>query len=173
MKIPRIIKSVLIIAISTLLLTSILSPSFSIQEKTPNVNSEGISQKSTAQTKATSQNILLEKFSTTNQDEIEGYIELDRYYVNEEEMATSSLVDNQNDMGYNTDAGDKITRSVPLYPGEAPDGAPGRGRSGTLDPDDRDTEDWYLFSVCEGQTIQVSLTSTQTVSYTHLTLPTN
>jgi VCBS repeat-containing protein len=38
-------------------------------------------------------------------------------------------------------------------------GVPGRGRTGTLDPDDRDDADCYYFSVCEGQSIQVSLSS--------------
>ena len=166
MKVSRMTKSVMIIAISTLLLTTMLSPSFSIQEKTPSTNRGEISQKSNAQTTSTGQNILLEKFSPTDQDELNEYIELDRYYyINEEDMATSNLAANQNDAGYNTDAGDKITRSFPLYPGEAADGAPGRGTSGTLDPDNRDTEDWYLFSVCEGQTIQVSLGSAQDYDY--------
>jgi len=79
--------------------------------------------------------------------------------------ASLDMANDQNDAGYNTDAGDKITRSFPIYPGEIADGAPGRGRSGTLDPDDRDSEDWYLFSVCEGQTIQVSLSTTQDYDY--------
>jgi len=79
----------------------------------------------------------------------------DTYYVPEQEVFAGE----QNDVGYNTDAGGNILKSLPLYVGEPVDETvPGRGRTGTLDPSDRDSEDWYKFSVCEGQTIQVSLT---------------
>jgi len=66
----------------------------------------------------------------------------------------------QNDIGYNCDAGKSIVRSIPLYVGEPVDQTvPGRGRTGSLDPDSNDKDDWYLFSVCEGQNIQASLNS--------------
>jgi hypothetical protein len=82
---------------------------------------------------------------------------LDEYYVPEVEI---SLVGYQNDIGYNTDAGPMFSRGFPIYVGESVDqGVPGRGRTGTLDPDDRDEVDCYYFSVCEGQSIQISLSS--------------
>ncbi|GAG69528.1 unnamed protein product, partial [marine sediment metagenome] len=68
----------------------------------------------------------------------------------------------QNDIGYNTDAGDRIQSSIPIYAGEPiNENIPGRGRSGTLEPSNKDTDDWYRFSACEGQNIQASITSDQ------------
>jgi len=82
---------------------------------------------------------------------------LDTRYVPIEDV---SLVGYQNDIGYNTDAGPTFSRGFPIYVGESVDqGVPGRGRTGTLDPDDRDEADCYYFSVCEGQSIQISLSS--------------
>jgi hypothetical protein len=83
-------------------------------------------------------------------------IQLDTIYVPEEEIL---LAGEQNDIGYNVDAGNSIQRSTPLYVGEPADqSVPGRGRTGSLDPSG-DTKDWYKFSVCEGQSIQASLSS--------------
>jgi len=85
------------------------------------------------------------------------FIFSDTYYVPEVEV---SLVGYQDDIGYNTDAGHTFSRGLPIYVGESVDqGVPGRGRTGTLDPSDRDDADCYYFSVCEGQSIQVSLSS--------------
>jgi len=64
----------------------------------------------------------------------------------------------QNDIGYNVDAGDTIVQSLHLFAGEPVDEMiPGRGRTGILDPDDGDNADWYLFFICEGQKIDVSI----------------
>jgi len=84
-------------------------------------------------------------------------IRLDTVYNPE---VTTSLLDEQNDVGYNTDAGNRVQRSIPLYVGEHVDqGVPGRGRAGSLDPDNGDDADYYRFTVCDGQTIQVSMSS--------------
>ena len=83
----------------------------------------------------------------------------DTIYIPEEDV---SLAGEQNDIGYNIDAGDKLLKALPVHAGEPVDmSVPGRGRTGTLDPDAGDSDDWYLFSVCEGQTIQISLTSSE------------
>ena len=71
-----------------------------------------------------------------------------------------SLADDQNDMGYYIDAKDKIQSSLEIYVGEPIDNHPGRGRQGTLDPANGDNEDWYKFTACTGQTIQVSISTT-------------
>jgi len=69
------------------------------------------------------------------------------------------LAGEQNDIGYNVDAGDKIAKSLPIFTGEPIDQTiPGRGRTGSLDPDSDDLEDWYTYSVCKGQQISVSVT---------------
>ena len=73
------------------------------------------------------------------------------------EKAALPLGEEENDAGYNVDTGDRILRSLPIYPGEVKDGAPGRGTSGQLNPDKRDKEDWYRFSVCKGQTIKITM----------------
>ncbi|RLF52049.1 MAG: hypothetical protein DRN24_03895 [Thermoplasmata archaeon] len=84
---------------------------------------------------------------------------LDTYYVPEEE---TTLAGDQNDMGYNTDSRSKIQTALPLYVGEPIDQTvPGRGRTGSLDPHSGDDEDWFKFTVCEGQTIQASITSSE------------
>ena len=84
-------------------------------------------------------------------------IRLDTVYVPEE---STSLLDEQNDVGYNSDAGNRVQRSIPLYVGERVDqGVPGRGRTGSLDPDNGDGADYFRFTVCEGQTIQASINS--------------
>ncbi|MEA2054354.1 MAG: hypothetical protein U9O96_04470, partial [Candidatus Thermoplasmatota archaeon] len=74
-----------------------------------------------------------------------------------EEPVTANLGEEENDAGYNTDTGDSILKSLPLYPGEIKDGAPGRGTTGQLDPSG-DKDDWYYFSACEGQKISIKIT---------------
>ena len=75
------------------------------------------------------------------------------------------LADEQNDIGYNMDTGNRIQKGLPVYVGEPVDQSiPGRGRTGTLDPTD-DEDDWYVFSVCEGQTIQASLSSSDNYDF--------
>jgi len=86
-------------------------------------------------------------------------IDINRF-VPEEEI---SLVGEQNDIGYNVDAANRIQRasSFPIYASEPIDEKPGRGRIGSLEPNNGDSEDWYRFSVCSGQNIQVSISSSQ------------
>jgi len=84
------------------------------------------------------------------------YILHDRYYAPEEDP---TLRGDQNDIGYNVDAGDTRSRANYIYVGEPVDDGPGKGRIGYLDPDDDDFDDWYRFSVCEGQSITASLNS--------------
>ena len=82
---------------------------------------------------------------------------LDTYYPRNEDLSYAS---DQNDIGYNTDTGDTITRSIPIYVGEPVDQTiPGRGRQGTLDPSSGDDDDWFIFSACEGQNIQASIST--------------
>lgn len=64
--------------------------------------------------------------------------------------------DDYDDAGYKKDAGNKFEDSFPLYPGEIKDNWPGRGRTGKLSSNDN--EDWYLFSVCNGQDISITMT---------------
>jgi hypothetical protein len=86
-----------------------------------------------------------------------GPVWLDTNYYPVEDV---SLAGEQNDIGYNIDAGDRILKSITVYVGEPVDqSVPGRGRTGTLEPDGGDSEDWYRFSACEGQSIQASLNS--------------
>ena len=79
-------------------------------------------------------------------------------YIRQEEV---SFAGEQNDLNYNIDAGNRVQRSLPIYPGEPVDLAPGRGRTGMLDPDDGDDGDFYRFPVCEGQTIQASISTSE------------
>jgi hypothetical protein len=67
----------------------------------------------------------------------------------------------QNDIGYNVDAGDKLSRSYYVYVGEPVDDKPGHGRMGYLDPQHGDEDDYYMFSVCQGQSISASVTSSE------------
>ena len=99
----------------------------------------------------------------TNQDggsdETEGYL-LDSYVREDPDASTLTTTGGiVNDAGYNTDVGNNILKALPIYPGEIKDGAPGRGTTGSLDPTGRDTDDWYYFSVCEGQQISMQLTA--------------
>jgi hypothetical protein len=100
-------------------------------------------------------------------DEKEMPADLERYegdhviVPNDELDTQQALISNQNDIGYNVDAGNKIVGSLNIYIGEPIDDKPGRGRTGTLEPDNNDDQDWYRFMVCEGQTIQTSVASSQ------------
>lgn len=77
-----------------------------------------------------------------------------------------SFQDEQNDIGYNTDSGDRIVQSYDLYAGEPVDErVPGKGRTGSLDPSIGDEEDWYYFTVCEGQNIQASIATNQNFDF--------
>jgi hypothetical protein len=109
----------------------------------------------------TTKNAIFEKnpltLDFTEDNHPEKPIRLDTVYIPEE---TTSLISDQNDIGYNTDAGNRVQRSIPVYVGEPVDQeVPGRGRTGSLDPNDGDEADYYRFTVCEGQSIQVSMNS--------------
>ena len=114
----------------------------------------------------TKQNTILEKIVKRNIDEDGPDVDPQTQNADEKAILDSyrrydgpeyvSLAADHNDMGYNVDVSDTITRSLYLYVGEVVDNAPGRTRTGYLDPNEGDTGDWYRFAVCEGQTIQVS-----------------
>ncbi|UCF12724.1 MAG: hypothetical protein JSW06_00305, partial [Thermoplasmatales archaeon] len=72
---------------------------------------------------------------------------LDRKYILDPEPAPLDR-SNNDDVGTKKDAGDSLTRSTAIYPGELVDNTPGRGVTGELDSSD---EDWFDFSVCIGQ----------------------
>jgi hypothetical protein len=80
---------------------------------------------------------------------------LDRTYILED-LLPATLNGDNDDAGYKQDAGDEISRSNAIYPGEMVDDWPGRGQTGKLSA--TDDEDWYFFSVCEGQDIQITMT---------------
>ena len=93
-------------------------------------------------------------------------IRYDTIYIPKEE---ASLAGEQNDIGYNVDVGKEPRRSSYIYVGEPIDNAPGRGRTGYLAPDDGDSDDCYKFSVCEGQTIIASLSSSENYDFELIT----
>lgn len=80
---------------------------------------------------------------------------LDRFY-NVDPLPAPVNRDDNDDAGYKKDAGDEISRSSAIYPGEMKDDWPGRGITGKLSS--TDDEDWYFFSVCNGQDIVVTMT---------------
>ena len=80
--------------------------------------------------------------------------ELDRSYIIDPVQPLSN--DNNDDAGYGRDAGDQQSRSNAIYPGEMEDDWPGRGRTAELSSND--DEDWFFFSVCNGQQIDISMT---------------
>ena len=86
------------------------------------------------------------------------YILHDRYYAAPQDTSIRSI---HNDIGYNSDAGDIMNRAFNIYIGEPVGTGPGQGRIGYLNPSINDYEDWYRFSVCEGQTITASVVSDQ------------
>ena len=83
----------------------------------------------------------------------------------ENDIQTSSFDGIQNDMGYNVDIRDNIYGTKNIYIGEPYDTSPGRTGEGQLAPSINDNIDWYRFSVCEGQQIQPTLTSSESYSY--------
>ncbi len=83
-----------------------------------------------------------------------------RYDTNYYPEQTAKLAGEQNDIGYNADAGDSIIRCFPLYVGEpVEETTPGRGRTGSLDLENGDDIDWYTFTVSKGQTIEATVSS--------------
>ncbi len=83
-----------------------------------------------------------------------------RYDTNYYPEETVAFAGEQNDVGYNTDTGDSIRRANQVYISEPVDeNIPGRGRTGTLDPPNRDKDDYYRFTVCKGQQITSSISS--------------
>lgn len=91
---------------------------------------------------------------TVSTEDNGGPIWLDSYYVRPEEGMIPT--DSFKDIGYNTDAGNNILKSFVVYVNEPVDETiPGRGRTGSLG--NGDSEDWYRFEVCQGQTITVSV----------------
>ena len=89
------------------------------------------------------------------------YVPYDRNYVPPIDETIKAI---HNDIGYNVDSGDQFNRANVIYVGEIIDRFPGRGRIGYLDPDS-DVDDWYKFTVCEGQTITASIVTTEDYSY--------
>ena len=83
-----------------------------------------------------------------------GPFKLDKSYLLESPTAPLNRGDND-DAGYKRDAGDEQSRAYAIYPGEMQDDWPGRGTTGKLNSGD---EDWYFFSVCNGQQIEVTMT---------------
>jgi hypothetical protein len=79
----------------------------------------------------------------------------DRKYVFDDEPAPMSKSEENPDAGTKRDAGNDFNRATPVYPGEIVDNTPGRGRTGTLTTND--PQDWYFFSVCEGQEVVITL----------------
>jgi hypothetical protein len=80
---------------------------------------------------------------------------LDRKYIIEDSQPATLDDDSNDDAGSKRDAGYKISRSSAIYIGEPIDNTPGRGRTGKLSSSD--DEDWYFFSVCEGQNILITM----------------
>jgi hypothetical protein len=89
-------------------------------------------------------------------DNGEGTFILDRsYYLQDPNPASTNTADND-DAGYKKDAGTDLPRALALYPGELIDETPGRGRGGKISS--TDLNDWYFFSVCQGQQIVFTVT---------------
>jgi hypothetical protein len=80
---------------------------------------------------------------------------LDRKYIIDQESEPLNR-NEYDDAGYRSDAGDSFTRSDALYPGEIVDDTPGRGVTGKLSSSD--DEDWYFFSVSDGQGMDITIT---------------
>ncbi|MFW6119888.1 MAG: hypothetical protein ACOC80_03175 [Petrotogales bacterium] len=80
---------------------------------------------------------------------------LDRKYIVDPESPVNRA--DTDDAGTRRDAGDKISRATEIFPGEPIDNTPGRGTTGKLEEDD-DEEDWYVFTVCNGQDITITMT---------------
>lgn len=90
-------------------------------------------------------------------DDNNGTFILDRsYYLQDSNPAAIGATDND-DAGYKRDAGNSLSQSLALYPGELIDETPGRGQYGKLTASS-DTQDWFFFSVCQGQQIAITMT---------------
>jgi len=80
----------------------------------------------------------------------------DRKYVFDTEPAPMTKSLDNPDGGTKKDAGNDFVRATALYPGEVNDNTPGRGKTGTLTS--ADVQDWYYFSMCLGQQVNIILT---------------
>jgi hypothetical protein len=87
-------------------------------------------------------------------NEVEGYW-LDRSYVFESDDLPVVGASDNDDAGWKRDAGNEMSQARIIYPGELVDDSPGRGVTGKLSS--TDVADWFSFSVCDGQRIDVSL----------------
>jgi len=90
-----------------------------------------------------------------NQEKLDTLM-LDRSYILNPPIGPINDEDND-DAGYKKDAGDQWLRANAIYPGEIIDNWPGRGNTGKLELT-YDEEDWYYFGVCDGMSIEVTLT---------------
>ncbi|KYK34050.1 MAG: hypothetical protein AYK22_01040 [Thermoplasmatales archaeon SG8-52-3] len=90
-----------------------------------------------------------------NQEKLDSLM-LDRSYILYPPIGPMGR-DNNDDAGYRKDAGDQWLRANAIYPGEIIDYWPGRGDTGKLEIT-YDEEDWYYFGVCNGMSIDVTLT---------------
>ena len=88
----------------------------------------------------------------------------DRTRYVDPEPAPMSADGSNDDAGYKSDAGNEISRADAIYPGEVVDDTPGRGQTGKLDSGS-DQQDWYFFSVCEGQDIIIDMTPPMGYNY--------
>ncbi len=79
----------------------------------------------------------------------------DRTYILDDEPAPMSKTEDNPDCGTKKDAGGDFYHPTPLFPGEIIDYTPGRGRTGTLAS--TDPQDWYDFSISQGQLIVITL----------------
>lgn len=86
-----------------------------------------------------------------------GPFQLDRKYILEEQFPQQALTDDgsNDDCGYKRDAGGRISRYLPVFPGEPTDNTPGRGSTGKISEDDE--EDWYAFQIGDGQSFTISV----------------
>ena len=109
--------------------------------------------------KNTQQNTVLNNPSQKNYftSDDSGPFILDRsYYLLDPTPASTLMASDNHDGGYKRDAGNEISRSLALYPGELIDDTPGRGRTGNLSS--TDTLDWYFFSVAKGMSFTITMT---------------
>jgi hypothetical protein len=79
----------------------------------------------------------------------------DRRYILDNQPAPLPKDSTNSDAGTMKDAGNDFTHAVAVYPGELIDNTPGRGRTGLLSS--TDVQDWYFFSICNGQDVTISL----------------
>ncbi len=91
-----------------------------------------------------------------NYPENPGSLIPDRRYVLYDGPAPMTKDSGNPDAGTKRDAGNDFGRATPVYPGECIDNTPGRGRTGTLTS--TDVQDWYFFSICQGQEVSITLT---------------